>query len=203
MANDAGTNSAGIGETPPAATGTDANAGTATGTDAGAAATGASIPGAVDPATIAGPRKRGRPPGSKNKANLSAPKPAAATAPKQVALSVDGVSAILFSIHGMLAGITRVPELALDDKESKQLAAAIAEVGKHYDLTADPKMVAWANLTMTCAALYGSRFVAIKFRIAAQREAAQRKSVAHSEPAQDGGIPVFGSMPPMDGGKTH
>lgn len=156
-----------------AATGTDASPGT--GTDSGT-------------------RKRGRPPGSKNKANLSIKPQPTRTAP----LSVDGVSAILFSIHGMLAGVTRVPELKLDDAESKQLASAIAEVAKHYDLTADPKMVAWTNLAMTAGAIYGTRMVAIGMRKKTEAKKSQPK------PAPENNVFPFpaGTLPPMDGGST-
>lgn len=148
----------------------------------------------IDPSAaigIAPKKKRGRPPGSKNQTNLSGASPQVKTAP----LSVDGVSAILFSIHGMLAGVTRVKELQLDPAEAKQLASAVAEVAKHYDLTADPKTIAWVNLAMTCGAVYGSRFVAIQFRIKAQRENARKRA-----PVEQPTDFLNGRLPPMDGG---
>lgn len=64
----------------------------------------------------------------------------------------------------MLAGITSTPELEIDKSESQNLAQAIAEVTKHYDVEVAEKTIAWSNLLMVCGMIYGTRIVAIRNR---------------------------------------
>lgn len=64
----------------------------------------------------------------------------------------------------MLAGITKIPELEIDLKESRAIAEATAKLAEFYDLTADPKIIAWANLCMILGTTYGTRIIAINMR---------------------------------------
>ena len=77
----------------------------------------------------------------------------------------------------MLAGIAKTPELALDKAESDAIADASVKVAAMYDLTADPKIVAWSNLAMTLGMVYGSRFIAINARKKTAKETRREKVV--------------------------
>lgn len=49
------------------------------------------------------------------------------------------------------------PELALSPEEANSIATAVVEVQKHYPLDIDPKMVAWGQLAMALAMVYGPK----------------------------------------------
>lgn len=87
----------------------------------------------------------------------------------------------------MLAGITRVSELAITSDESEQLATALATVSQFYDVQVAEKTVAWINLAMVGGMIYGTRLVAIRARRTEERKA---KRETAPEPAQQyGGVP--------------
>lgn len=79
------------------------------------------------------------------------------------------LSEVIFSAHQMLSGF--VAELELDKDESEKLAGAVKEVGKFYGATFDPKKVAIFNLCLVAGGIYGTRFFAIRNRIAASKVA--------------------------------
>lgn len=143
------------------------------------------------------PRKRGRPKGSKNKGRVE-------TAPGQkAALPVDrdAISAILLSCHAMLAGIAKTPELAIDKQESDALADASAKVAELYDVSADPKTVAWCNLAMTVGMIYGTRFIAISARRKNERAKRREKVVPINGADFSSGVtPGAGKLPDWDTG---
>lgn len=84
---------------------------------------------------------------------------------KETPLSVDGVSAILVSVHTILAAFIKVPELALDPREADEMAKAAANVARHYDVSASVKTLDWVNLATTCATVYGTRIYAARLRM--------------------------------------
>lgn len=90
-----------------------------------------------------------------------------------MALDVDAVEHVLFSIHGMLAAMLSAPEMALDKDESKMLASAISNVSRHYDVEATQKQMDWANLATVCGMVYGTRIFAMRNR--ARQEATTRQ----------------------------
>ena len=98
-----------------------------------------------------GKRKRGRPKGSGNARKTA-----------QASNTINGLENILFNMHFMLAGITRVSELAIDNSEATMLAGAINNVARHYDMGATQKQLDWTNLFMAVGMIYGTRFVAIR-----------------------------------------
>jgi hypothetical protein len=75
-----------------------------------------------------------------------------------------------------LSAVTKTPELALDPDEAKELAKAAAEVQKHYDTVIDPKTLAWVQLGMVAASVYGPRMIAVNIRL--KNEKAQRRQQA-------------------------
>lgn len=96
--------------------------------------------------TIAGPQKRrGRPPGSRNKTS-------------GVPLDLGGIEAILLSVHSALAVLLKNPKLNLTEDEAKQLAKASANVARHYDIPVTAKVMDWTTLIVVCASIYPSRF---------------------------------------------
>lgn len=110
-----------------------------------------------------GKRKRGRPPGSGRKPGAereAAPQADVNRAP----LSIDGVSAILLSIHTMAESFFSVPELGIDTKEADRLASAIKGVADQYDVKPSEKSLAWTNLATAAAMVYGTRMFAFKVR---------------------------------------
>lgn len=107
-----------------------------------------------------------------------------------VPVSINGIEKILYSIHAVLAGITHIPELELEEKEAKEIAKAIAGVSEQYMLTIDPKKAAWIDLARVVGVVYGPRGVSYWLRKKA--EASQR--VAPATPRTDMGM-VFNFDP--------
>jgi hypothetical protein len=68
------------------------------------------------------------------------------------------------SIHAMLSVALKVPEIALDQTEAAQLAAAIAGVERHYNVGFSEKSADWVNLFMVIGAVYGTRVMAYRMR---------------------------------------
>jgi hypothetical protein len=101
---------------------------------------------------------------------------------------------LLLSLHQMGAALLSVKELELDATEAKDLAAGIAEVGKHYALSFDPKKVAIGNLIIVMGGIYGTRYMAYKLRMESERSKgpkivdikAERPATATNEAAGPG-----------------
>lgn len=115
-----------------------------------------------------GTRRRGRRPGAPQ---------------KKVALDVSGVEQLLFSVHMMLAGLTRTPELVLAPEEAKTMAEAMGKVSRHYDVTVGAKAMDWANMAMVAGMVYGSRLVAMRQRGRAAPAMAQQPQAPRQPPA--------------------
>lgn len=134
-------------------------------------------------------KRRGRPPGSKNANRVATP---------SVALPVDAISSVLFSLHAMVSAAIKVPELALDEKEAKQIAEAGAKVATHYNVIASPKTVDWVNFCMVLGMVYGTRLIAVRARLrteATKKPPARKPSSEVVTP-----FPGAGIMPPFDNG---
>ena len=54
--------------------------------------------------------------------------------------------------------------MQLADPEAKAYAAAVAKVNEQYSTAWNPKIAAWAQLTMVMGSIYGTRFYAIRRR---------------------------------------
>ena len=100
-------------------------------------------------------RGRGRPRGT------GAGRKSKATGPQ---VDISGLENILLSAHAMLAGITRVAELDMEQEEAHKLAQAGANVARHYDMATSGKALDWTNLLFVIGEIYGSRVVAIRLR---------------------------------------
>ena len=83
----------------------------------------------------------------------------------KAALDIKGVEGILLQIHFTLAAISKTPELALNEAEATQLATALVQVSRHYNVPqVAPAVVDHVNLAMALIAIYGTRLAALKMR---------------------------------------
>ena len=101
------------------------------------------------------PKRRGRQPGTKNK-----PKSAV-----DVKSQAAGIEKLLLSLHTLAAAGLKYPELLLDQAEAKSLAEAIANVERHYSFGLSEKSADWGNLMLALGTVYGTRAMAIKWRL--------------------------------------
>lgn len=96
----------------------------------------------------------------------------------------------------MLAGATKNPELAFTVDESERMAAAIANVSRHYNVQVAEKTMDWVNLSMCLGSVYGGKFMAIKLRKKAERSARHATEATQGEAKQpDIHAPVAGVSP--------
>lgn len=130
-----------------------------------------------DPAIHVGPdkrnadgsytRKRGRKAGSNS--NRANPRKAAA----DLGTSIEALSKTLVIIHTGIAGVTNIPEIAIDKAEGDMLANATANVLAQFDITPDPKTQAIIGMIMACGAVYGPRVMLYRMRQAQERKEAE------------------------------
>lgn len=99
-------------------------------------------------------KRRGRPQGSRNRDTSE-------TLQKSAGGLIPDLEALLLSVHFMGAALLSVPELELDEDESKKLAKSIRNVAKHYSVSIDAKKMAMFELASTVVAIYGTRGIAI------------------------------------------
>ncbi len=134
-------------------------------------------------------RRRGRPPGSGKKSGTDTKAEASDNLTPKRALEAEGISAILLSMHTMMASFTKVPELEIAPDEANKLGAAMADVSRQYNVKATEKTLAWTHLATTCAMVYGTRVFAYKMRKDMEKKEAEDKGknvVPH--PAMNMGI---------------
>lgn len=77
---------------------------------------------------------------------------------------VSGLTSALVNVHALLAGMTQIPEIAIDREQAEVLASAASEVMQHYDFGMNPEQQAWVNLMMVAGSIYGSKVFAYKIR---------------------------------------
>lgn len=125
---------------------------------------------AIDPAaTGSAPdtgRKRGRPAGTGGKSRTAAP---ARKAEKTSSLPIDVGTVQMFVAMGgaFIAARAKAPEIALDDEEAKQIAAALVNVGKHYNVPVSPIQQAWMGLAFTVGSIYFGKVALLRMARAA------------------------------------
>lgn len=95
----------------------------------------------------------------------------------------------------MMAGATKIDELKLTAEESKQLAAAVAEVNAHYNVVVDPKVMAWVGLTTTCVSIYAPRVASYKIRASFEEKKRKAGEKTLGPAAQKVESPQKGLMP--------
>ena len=131
-----------------------------------------------------GPRRRGRPRGSKNRTETPAP----------ASHLIFDLEALLLTNHLMLARFLDAEEIALDPVEAKQLADAIKNVAQFYPIGMDPKKLAWFQLCIAMGSVYGPRVVAIhKRRKQSSPKVTPINTPKHANPVN--GVPAPPSEP--------
>jgi len=90
------------------------------------------------------------------------------------------LGAVLLTAHGLLSGVLKVPELALEESEAGELAKALDAVNSFYRVEVAEKTLAWINLSMVAGTIYGTRLIAIRERRVAAR--AERRANAPIRP---------------------
>lgn len=131
--------------------------------------------GAPPPSISGEPKRRGRPPGSKNKpqdGNVTNEIPVGGEAPKRgrprkerVELDRGAVARQLLGSHMMIANMLGLPELMLTEKEADQEAEAICDFAREYDFEPDPKLMASINLIATMGFIYVPKVIKVTVRI--------------------------------------
>jgi hypothetical protein len=105
---------------------------------------------ATDPATGT-PKRRGRPRGSSNR------NPKRTTATQATA----DISSILLTLHFGMSKIFKDDIWMITEPESQEMSKAITRVTELYDIQIIPeKQMAWLNLAMVGASVYGPRIAA-------------------------------------------
>lgn len=126
-------------------------------------------------------KRRGRPPGSGNKAKLNPEDPGSAPvssgAPKKRGPKPSGerlaaMAKQLQGIHTLAAMATGIPECQINEGESAMLAQAFADVAAEYGLSVDGKTGAALQLFGACAMIYAPRYVHFRKRTAQERASA-------------------------------
>ena len=103
----------------------------------------------AEPVNINTGRKRGRPPGTRNR-------------PKESTGENLDLKSLIYSAHLALAAIIDTPELEIDESEAKKLQDAILRMQKVYPtLGLSEKQMAWGNLICAASGVYVPRVVAI------------------------------------------
>jgi hypothetical protein len=76
-------------------------------------------------------------------------------------------------VHALLSATLKIPELALDPKEGQHLASALANLQRYYPVHVTEKALAWGNVFSALGLVYGTRFAAMRVRMASERKNAQ------------------------------
>lgn len=106
-----------------------------------------------------GPRKRGRPAGSRNKRSSAS----------ETTLDLSGLAAAITSAHIVLSLVTKNDKWALDETEATQLAQAVQNATRHHDIAMAQKTIDYVNLAVVAGMVYGTRIVAIRRDSAAKK----------------------------------
>jgi len=134
------------------------------------------------------PKRRGRPPGSTNKAKetLEATAPGDAAPrkpgrPKKTHVEIDpsALARQIKGAHGTVAFFFGVPEFVLDDKESAELASAFANFAREFDFEPNPKVMAAVELIGVAGFIYVPRVMRVAARV--KRTKAQRGQTINGE----------------------
>jgi len=132
------------------------------------------INGKASAAEPSAPKRRGRPPGSTNKPKDTLAETAPGESPKrgpgrprkvQFEIDQSALARQIKGAHGTAAFFFGLPELALDDKESAELASAFANFAREFDFEPNPKVMAAIELIGVAGFIYVPRVVRISARV--------------------------------------
>ena len=148
-----------------------------------------------------GPRRRGRPPGSKNRETL-AETPIDGSGPKRgrprkvhIELNPEAFARQIKGVHGSVAFMTGLHELIINDDEAKELAAAFVNFSREFNFEPNPKIMATLELVGVAGVIYAPRAIHIALRI--KKAKAQRGGEAAGG-AATGGQTIDGTAQPVE-----
>lgn len=84
--------------------------------------------------------------------------------------AIDSLASMIGFVHIGIAAVSKCPEIALDDSESKALAGATAKVMEQFDMTPDPRITAVVGLLTTAGTIYVPRYYLITTRLKKERK---------------------------------
>lgn len=119
-------------------------------------------------------KRRGRPPGSKNKSSGSGSN---GNAKGKISSPVNtGIEKTLVSLHMIAATLSGIPELALEDQEAAAIAEGIANVNEHYNIPGiDEGPAAIVMLAGTLLAIYGKRWLILRNQKTPSKNSSNKK----------------------------
>lgn len=129
--------------------------------------------GGTTPRSGDSPKRRGRPPGSRNRG---------VETETQSDLVLANIEDLLLSVHFMGAKLMSVPELELSTDEAKKLTRAVKEVAKHYNVSMDPKKVAIFQLLCVAGGIYGPRAIMVYQRASKEKPQASVTPINREPP---------------------
>jgi hypothetical protein len=87
-----------------------------------------------------------------------------------------GLTSALINVHALLAGMTSIPEIAIEREQAEILATAATEVMALYDFGMSQEQQAWVNLMMVAGSIYGTKVFAYKMRLADEKAKAEEET---------------------------
>lgn len=104
-------------------------------------------------------KRRGRPPGSGNRGTGTGSKRVSSKA------SLEGVSRLLQIVSVGVANVTRLPEIKLDDTDSKSLAEVWTNLAEQYGYKPDPKIEALFAAVVVTGQIAFAKYILIRMRM--------------------------------------
>lgn len=121
-------------------------------------------------------KRRGRPPGAKNRAKEGATEGAPQERPaskaaqaRSVALDAKVLAPQIQGLHFMFATLSGQPLFIVNENEAVMMAQAIVEVASHYDVEFNSPAMSWAKLIAVLGMIYGPKIMAIRLVLIQQR----------------------------------
>ena len=113
----------------------------------------------TDPESAVPPKRRGRPPGSRNASRKPKSTPSAFQ-------NSETLERTLIMLHAMGSALLHEPELAIDGDEAKLLSDALTKTAVAFDWGAvvSPKTQALIELSIVCGTVYGPRVMKVAAR---------------------------------------
>jgi hypothetical protein len=141
------------------------------------------IPEAAAPETDPPKKRRGRPPKNPQLQQETVTPGAKAKPGPKAKKTIYGSDEIgimgrqLVGVHQIVAMVTGIPEIVIQEPEANLLAQSVANVANEYGLEIDGKTGASIQLFMTVAMIYGPRFLQFRARSKQAQQNAQSQHV--------------------------
>ena len=130
------------------------------------------------------PKRRGRPPGSKNASSMEAQSLEGDSEPAKKrgrksnnSISVNGLETILMSSHQILSGFLDNPAIEIESKEAKLLATALTEFANQHKIKVNPKTASVYALLYAAGVVYGPRAFMLYMQMKAKKDATAAPAV--------------------------